>query len=306
MDIRFDLYRIFYFAAKSGSFSAAAKILFTSQPAVSQSIKQLEQQLGASLFLRTPKGILLTSEGRLLFSYIEKSYGLISAAEKKFAEFQQRTRGSLHMAVCSAVCKHELMLSLAEYHQLYPNLKINILDTSSEQISQLLTSGQIELGILNPTSVDLTPFDIISEISLQDCFVAGKKIIEKLPKKISLKQLASSYPFISLQKNSSTRYSLESFFQEHQVSFAPQMEVSHLDLLTAFTIKNMGIAFVPKEYVQQEIQNGDLGIICLEEPILLRHLFTVKLKDFLLSPAANAFIDIFLKNSNTPDPHLLK
>ena len=303
MDIRFDLYRIFYFAAKSGSFSSAAKILFTSQPAISQAIKQLEEQLGASLFLRTPKGILLTTEGKLLFSYIEKSYGLISAAEKKFMEFQQRNSGSLQIAVCSAICKYELLLSLAEYHRLYPRLKINTLDTSSEQISQLLASGQIELGIINPTSVDLQPFDILSKISLQDCFVASKSLVENLPPKISLQDLSTSYPFIALQKDSSTRHYLESFFKQHQLSFGPQMEVSHLDLLVAFAIKNMGVAFVPKEYVQQEIQSGDLAVIELSEPIPQRHVLMIKLKDFSLSPAASAFVDIFCENPKISVQH---
>jgi DNA-binding transcriptional LysR family regulator len=81
MHVSLELYRAFYVTATTGSISKAAKELFTSQPAVSQSIKVLEYKLGGQLFIRTPKGVKLTVEGNVLFKYIEQGYSFFKTAE---------------------------------------------------------------------------------------------------------------------------------------------------------------------------------------------------------------------------------
>ena len=90
--INLELYRVFYFAAKERNISKAAVRLFISQPAVSQSIKQLEEKLGGQLFFRTPRGITLTHEGEVLYRYIDQAYNLIMTAEYKFAERSEERR----------------------------------------------------------------------------------------------------------------------------------------------------------------------------------------------------------------------
>ena len=99
MNISFELYRVFYIVAKVKSISSAAKELYISQPAVSRSIKQLEEKLGKQLFLRTPRGMQLTHEGELLFKYIEQAYNLISIAENKFIELQHIVDGEVRVGV---------------------------------------------------------------------------------------------------------------------------------------------------------------------------------------------------------------
>jgi len=78
-----DLYSIFCTVARCGSLSHAARELYVSQPAISQSMHRLEYMLGCTLFTRTSRGITLTSEGRMLYSYADKAISLISAAEDK-------------------------------------------------------------------------------------------------------------------------------------------------------------------------------------------------------------------------------
>jgi DNA-binding transcriptional LysR family regulator len=88
MDVNFELYKIFYHTAKSGSFSSAAQKLYISQSAVSQAIKNLEEKMGAQLFLRKPRNVKLTDEGELLFKHIEQAYNFIKAGESKIFEMQ--------------------------------------------------------------------------------------------------------------------------------------------------------------------------------------------------------------------------
>ncbi len=94
MDINYELYKIFYITVKAGSMSNAAKELFTSQSAVSQSIKLLENKLGGQLFHRRAQGVSLTVEGEVLFQYVEQSYELLQAVERKFSELRNLDAGT--------------------------------------------------------------------------------------------------------------------------------------------------------------------------------------------------------------------
>ena len=75
--VKLELYRVFREVAEAGNISLAAENLYLSQSAVSQSVKQLEQQLGTRLFLRSPRGVTLTEDGRLLFEYVRSAMGLL-------------------------------------------------------------------------------------------------------------------------------------------------------------------------------------------------------------------------------------
>ena len=92
MAVKLELYRVFHEVARMGNISAAAQNLFISQSAVSQSIKQLEEQLQVRLFSRSTKGVYLTSEGKLLQEYISHALGLIQSGEEKLAQSRQRAR----------------------------------------------------------------------------------------------------------------------------------------------------------------------------------------------------------------------
>ena len=92
-----EMYRVFYITARAGSFTKAAEELFITQPAISHAIKQLETKLGGSLFLRTPKGVKLTSEGEVLYRYISQAYNLIEAGEKKLAEIHLLEEGEIRI-----------------------------------------------------------------------------------------------------------------------------------------------------------------------------------------------------------------
>ncbi|MFD1177117.1 LysR family transcriptional regulator [Paenibacillus puldeungensis] len=293
MYINLEHYRIFYITAKSGSFSKAAAELFTSQPAISQSIKQLEDKLGGQLFYRNARGVTLTVEGEVLFKYIEQGYGLMLTAERKFAELKQMNAGQLRISVCTAVCKYDLLESICEYNRMYPGIKINVKDQSSPEIARLLSVGEIDIGILNVRNLDESSMDVVKNIQIQDCFVAGTGYEQLNENPISVQQLADNYPLIMLQQGGSTREYIEEYFRSHEVRLSPQIELSHLDLIVEFAIKGMGIACVTKDYVQKELREGRLFEVPTSEPIPVRNLAVVTKKGMPVSTAAQRFIDLF-------------
>ena len=127
MDINFELYKVFYIVAKSGSFSAAARELFISQSAVSQSVKGLEDSIGSQLFIRGPRSIKLTAAGELLFSYVEQAYNHLKSAEHKIEEMQNLHLGELKIGVGDTVLRYFLTPYLQQFIKEYPEIIQGIL-----------------------------------------------------------------------------------------------------------------------------------------------------------------------------------
>ena len=292
MYINLELYRIFYITAKLGSISKAAKELFTSQPAVSQSIKLLEGKLGGQLFYRTPKGVSLTLEGEAIFKYIEQGYGLMQTAERKFLELKNLDLGQVRIAVCSAVCKYYLMKYIEIYNLNYPNIKIYIKDNSRHEILKALESGEIDIGILNMHIETNNSLNIIKTFKIQDCFVAGKKYKDISSKQISLKKLVDSYPIILLGKGGNTRDYIDNYFSSYGITVLPQIELSNMELLIEFAKKGLGVSCVIKDYVQRELEEKQLYEISIKEKIPERILGIATKKDIPMSTATQKFIEL--------------
>ena len=95
MTANLEYYRVFYYVARCSSVTKAAAALSLSQPAISQSIRQLEKALGSSLFVRSARGISLTAEGKILYEYVEKGYSAFLAGEKRLSQMQNLECGEI-------------------------------------------------------------------------------------------------------------------------------------------------------------------------------------------------------------------
>jgi len=103
MSIRLELYRIFDKVAKCKSFSKAANELYMTQPAISQAIMQLEDELKIRLFTRTPRGVILTNEGKILFEYTNSAISLLDNGEKKIRQSRDLKQGELKIGVSDTI-----------------------------------------------------------------------------------------------------------------------------------------------------------------------------------------------------------
>ena len=104
--VKLEFYRVFYVVAKTGNLSKASKELFISQPAVSYGIKQLEEQLGGRLFVRTAKGMELTPEGKMIYEYVSRAYEELMAAENKFSQMRGLEEGTVHIGASDTISKY--------------------------------------------------------------------------------------------------------------------------------------------------------------------------------------------------------
>ena len=123
MNIDFELYRIFYVVANNLNITKAASELNISQPAISKSIKSLEEQLGGQLFLRTTKGVVLTKEGENFYKYIKQAIEFISSAENNFTDAINLETGTIKIGISTTLTKEILILYLKQTSTLMSLMK---------------------------------------------------------------------------------------------------------------------------------------------------------------------------------------
>jgi LysR family cyn operon transcriptional activator len=291
LNINFELYRVFYHVVKAGSISNAAKDLYISQPAVSQAVKQLEEKLGGQLFFRTPKGIVLTTEGEVLFKYIEQAYGFITTAEQKFAEMQNLLSGEIKIAASDTLCRYYLIPHLETFHYAYPEIRIRVTNRTTPEIISQIKSGQADLGIVNLPLNDDKSILIRETGSIQDCFVVGASYKYLADSEITLPELAQ-YPVMLLDKGTVTRRFVDRFMAEHGISLIPEVELGSIDLLVEFAKIGLGVSFVIKDFITSDLACQNLYEVQLKEKIPSRKIGIATLKEVPLSAVARKFIEI--------------
>lgn len=292
MNLCWDWFKVFYYIAKEGQISKAAEKLHISQPAVSQTIKLLEESLGFTLFIRKPKGVTLTPPGNELIKHIQQAFNQISLAENKIMEFKNSNNGEIKLGTSDTLCSHYLLNYLKKYRRTNPNSKIHIYNMTTNEIILSLKQGNIDLGFINmPYSVD--PDITIREIeTLQDCFICGSDYKKYFKKKVNISDIVK-HPIILLEEGTNMRRFVNKYFSDNNVQCEPELELGSIDLLTKFTMDNFGISFVTKNFVTNEIKSNEVFVIEVNEKIPKRSIGIIKMKGTLLTGSAQKFYDLF-------------
>ncbi|XEC96745.1 LysR family transcriptional regulator [Paenibacillus tarimensis] len=286
--INYELYKVFYLAAKTGSLTQAAKALFLTQPSVSHAIKQLEDSFGVSLFSRNSKGVTLTNEGAVLYSYIEQANTFITLAEEKMAELKNLNSGELRIGGSDSLFKHYLLPYLESFRHQHPGVGIHLTHGTTPEIITFLKEGKIDLGVVRMPIID-AQLEVREGIQLQDCFVAGSRYEQLRGKVISMEQLLQ-FPIILFSRNSRARAAITDLFHGYGFKLKPEIEVGSVDLLIEFARKGLGISFVTREFVTNNLVDGSLFEINLNVELPPSQVGIMTLKNMPLSRAAHEFI----------------
>ena len=290
MDVNFELYKVFYYVARTLSFSEASKQLFISQSAVSQSIKVLEKKLGQSLFIRSTKRVQLTPEGEILFKHIEPAMNLIRQGENQLLEANTLNGGQLRIAASDTICRYFLVPYLNKFHRDHPNVHIKVTNSTSIDCAHILETGQVDFVISNFPNSGLSNVNNIRTLKeFHDVFIANTRYFPLKNKIISLKDLLN-YPIMMLDRKSTTSEFLHALFQKHQLDLVPEIELSSNDLLIDLARIGLGIAFVPDFCIPAN--DRELFILKLEETLPGRKLVVAYNESLPISYAAKQFMDI--------------
>lgn len=292
MSGKLDLYKVFCRVAKNGSFSRAARDLYMSQSAVSQAVMQLEGELDIRLFHRTPRGVTLTTEGRLLFEYAHSALSLIEAGEQKLLEFKNMTLGELKIGVGDTISRYFLLPYLEAFHKQYPNIKFKMVNGTTVEICSILKTGEVDIGICNFPLND-PALERIPCFEVQDIFVCGEKYNTLCSAPVPLEEV-NQLPLIMLERTSNSRMYVEEYLLSQGVKIAPEFELGSHELLLEFARINLGIACVTKQFAQDYIQKELVYEMPVNPPIPKRHIGICYLKSVPLSPAATKFVEQWL------------
>ena len=291
MNIKLEQYKVFNEAAATLSFSLAAKNLYMSQSAVSQSILSLEKELQTQLFIRHPKGVTLTNEGILLYQNINEALSLITSVENQLINYKTLTEGELTIGAGDTLSKHFVLPYIARFHELYPGVNIKVINRTSLETIALLKSGQIDIGFVNLPIKEET-IEVKEWFKIHDIFVSKTK-----EDKIYRYKDIAKMPLIMLETSANTRRYVDHIFAKEGVLLTPSIELGAHDLLLEFTKNNLGIACVIQEFSELSLHNKRVFPLTLEHPIPPRHLGYCYLKRRTLSPACLKFIELIKDKS---------
>lgn len=297
MNIDFELYRVFYTVATIGNITKAAQELMISQPAVSKSIKSLEEQLGGVLFKRTKRGVVLTEEGKEFYKYIKQAIEQINNAESKFSNLINLETGTIKIGVSTTLTKQFLLPYLEKFHKMYPKIKIQILTNLSSELYNKLQMGLLDMIIINLPYKGNSEIEIRELKEIHDCFIVGNAYKSLVGKEIRLEEL-KNYPLIFQASGSVARTFLNNYLNTNNVLLEPEMNLASFTLVKDFTKIGFGIGFSTREYIEKDLINEDLYTLNIVPKIPPRKIGLAYSKKNLPSFCTKKLISIIMDDLN--------
>ena len=290
----YEHYKIFCKIVECQSISKAANQLYVSQPAVSLAVKQLETSLNAKLFFRTQKGVTLTTEGSMLYNYVKQGCTLISVGEEKLKELSALQAGEISIGASDMTLRFFLLPLIEKFHKNFPLVKIKITNAPTPETLQHLKEGLIDFGVVSePVDYNKgnTSFNFKGVKSVNDILIAGNNFKElKNKQKVSVKEL-QDYPFIMLEKGTSTRQYIENYFKKNNIDINPEIELATSDLVVEFIRRGMGIGFILEDFVREDLRSEFLYKVNLSPELKSRQFYIVAHAHIPLTSAAKKLLE---------------
>ena len=294
-NINLNLYKTFYDVAKYGSISKAAQNGFTSQPAVSKSIKKLEDELETQLFYRNLNGVELTDKGKELLYFVEKSYSNLIVAERTMLETENLERGKLSIGMPSNIGSFFLFDKIINFHKKYPNIEITIITGSTSKLISLLDSHKVDFVIdTSPINVRLDEGMKVTKLDeVQYCFVVKKDTKSIEYKKISKLSDLKNKPLILPIPGTSNRNDLDELLLNQDIDAENVINIHTSEMIISAVKKDLGIEYIIYNLVEDDIKNGELEILDIKEKLPTVEINIIFDKSFLTT-APKKFIENYI------------
>ena len=293
MTLNLEYYKIFYYVAKFNSVTLAAEELFITQPAVSQAIKQLESLIGGNLFFRTSKGVRLTPEGEILYSFVSRGYEYIALGESKFKELLELEAGEIRIGASDMTLQFYLLPYLEQFHKLYPKVKVKVTNVPTPETLEYLHTGKIDFGIVSEPVAEYKGINVIPVCSIKDVFIANNRFHELKDRTMELNEL-QDYPIICLENNTSSRKYVDDFLSENGTDINPEFELATSDLIVQFVRRSLGIGCVVRNFAEAFIANGELFELNLRKSIPERNICIVTQDKIPVTPAGKKLLNLLM------------
>lgn len=271
MNINLELYKVFYYVAKNESISRAANELSISQPAISKSIKSLEEQINTNLFTRKRDGVELTEAGETIFKKIKDAMDLIYSAENDLEVLTSMESGIINIGASKTILHEFLMPYIKDFHKKYPKINIRIFTDKTSDLIRKSKMGLIDVIFTNLPFALPTEFEEFKLMDLHDCFAVNKNYDYLLNRKIKKEDL-EKLPLLVLTKGATTRIRLDDYCFDNNIEIHPEMEFGSNTLIKEFTEAGFGIGMLTEEHIKKELETGELFKLNIELPLKEKYL----------------------------------
>ena len=288
----FDQLETFLEVAKLSSFSRAAERRFRTQPAISAQIRALEEEVGAKLLDRSGGKVAITAAGKVFQKYAEDTLEQRRVVLIALAEMHRVPRGEIVVTANEGTCLHILPEVFAEFKRQYPSVAVSVKRLEHAKILEAVIENSCDFGVVSMPVPDkrltVVPIhrDELIVITAPDHPLAGRK-------RATVAEVLES-PLL-LPKLGRTRDALEAIFDERRLKPTISMELDSSELLKRFVAVGVGVGFIARSNVVEDLKAKVLAAVTLVDASIQRDLALVFRKDKALSRAALAFIDIAVK-----------
>lgn len=272
--MNYEYYKIFYYVGKHKNITRAAVELYSSQPAVTRAIQNLETELGCRLFVRTKTGVEFTHEGRTLFDYVQIAHTQILKGESEINHSISAESGTIYIGTTVTALHGFLFDILDDFHLKHPNVKFKINTGSNNATIEKLKNGTIDVAFVSTPFYTPKALNTVTVDKFNDILIAGNGFAELKDKTLALADL-KKYPFVCLRHSMQLRQFIDDFFAENDLTLTPDIEADSADLLIPMIVHNFGLGFVPQGMAEKPLESGSVFRIPLEKELPVRSICMV-------------------------------
>ena len=289
-DVNLNLYKVFYDVSKYGNFSKTAEFTYTTQSAISKSIKKLEEELETQLFYRNSNGVELTERGRELLYYVEKSYGSLIIAERIMLESKNLERGKLNIGLPSHIATFFFLDKIIDFHKKYPNIEITIMSGGTRELLELQDNHKVDFVIdtapINTNNMDL---DIKKLSTVSYSFICKKSEYNKYKDIKTIKDL-ENIPLVLPVPGKINREKLDELLLRHDVKPNRIINIHTSETILNAVENDLGIGYIISNIVKN---NDNFKIINIKEKLPTVDIVLAYNKKFLTN-APKRFIEEYI------------
>lgn len=288
MEINFEYYKIFYYAARYGNITKAAAALGSNQPNVTRIIRLLEAQLKCRLFVREPRGVSLTEEGERLYAHVEAAYQHLVSAQEEISGHASEGAGTIEIGATETALHLFLLAAMRDFKMRYPGIRIKVYNHTTPEIIKCLAAGKFDFAVITTPFEAPKAFQCEKVCDFREILVGGTQYKHLCKGKKGLQEL-EGYSWIGLGKGTATYRYYKEFFAENNADIEFDTEVATSDLLLPLIQNDLGIGFVPESMALPLLNKKMLVQIPIDCDIPVRAIKLISDKGRGKSMAADTF-----------------
>lgn len=289
MNTDYNLYKIFLYLYEERSISRTAAKLYVSQPAISYSLKELENQLGYTLFYRNSKGIEPTLEAKELYSYISTAFNILNDAEEHIKNLNTLNIGCIRIGTPSHIGIFFLSRFISDFRKIYPGIKFEIVSKSTSDMVEMLETRKLDI------IVDTLPINSKKNVTkvtlskLYNCFAYNKNIMKDVI--INKVEDLKNYPLILPSATASIRLKLDEYMESRNTKLSPVLESWTTEMMVEMVRQGVGIGYFVKNVIDIQDDKENFEVITFDNELPAVDVCCVYVDDFLTS-ATRKFIEM--------------